>query len=134
MQPPWQQDQEYLRQTLALLESDDWNPLMGELLGFLQLLETAPSVALPTQSLSKNDHPSLEPNRPINPKRKRGRKLDTDLKEEKRIADAWQNGQYKTFEECGRALGKTKREIHLAIDNHRHRLHYKRRRHISARE
>jgi hypothetical protein len=43
--PPWQQDEEYRRQTRELLRHEGWRPLMGELLGFLQMLETAPSVA-----------------------------------------------------------------------------------------
>jgi hypothetical protein len=43
--PPWQQDEEYRRQTRALLRHEGWRPLMGELFCFLQMLETAPSVA-----------------------------------------------------------------------------------------
>jgi hypothetical protein len=45
LDPPWQRDEEYRRQTSELLRSDDWDPLMGELLGFIQLLEIAPSTA-----------------------------------------------------------------------------------------
>jgi hypothetical protein len=45
LQPAWQKDEEYRNRTQTLLRSPDWNPLMGELMGFLHMLETAPSVA-----------------------------------------------------------------------------------------
>ena len=121
-QPPWQQDQEYRRKTQALLNNDDWYLLLRELLGFLQLLETAPSVALPTQPPPKNQSPEkTELSEKAKAKRKRGRKPDTDLKEEQRIVAAWKTGRHKTYEECASALGRTPREISRAVDNNRHR-------------
>jgi hypothetical protein len=53
LDPPWQQDEQYRRQTRELLRRGDWGPLLGELLGFLQLLETAPSVGFQTPLLPR---------------------------------------------------------------------------------
>jgi hypothetical protein len=55
----WQQDPEYRRQTAERLRRDDWSPLLAELLGFLQLLETAPSVALQAPSSQSGGPPSI---------------------------------------------------------------------------
>ncbi len=59
------------------------------------------------------------------PKRKigktRGRIPDTDKKEDQRIVDAWGTRQYRTYEELGREIGKTKSEVGRAIDRHRKR-------------
>jgi hypothetical protein len=128
LQPPWQQDQEYRRKTQALIQDETWGRLQGELLGFLQLLETAPSVALPAQTPPKNQTSDMRELSKVKPKGKPGRKPDTDLKEERRIVDAWQTGQYKTYDECAAALHKGKREIARSIDNHRHRTRSKKRR------
>jgi hypothetical protein len=43
--PPWQEDQEYRHQVRELLQRLEWHSLSGELLGFLQKLEVAPSTA-----------------------------------------------------------------------------------------
>ncbi len=51
--------------------------------------------------------------------KKRGRKPDTDKKEDQRIFDAWGTGQHKTYEELGMEMGKTKAEVGRAIDRHR---------------
>lgn len=50
---------------------------------------------------------------------KRGRPSDTDPKADKRVADAWGTGCYRTYEACGQALGMTRRQVKLAIDRHR---------------
>jgi hypothetical protein len=62
------------------------------------------------------------------PKRRRGRKTDTDPTADRRVADAWQTGSYKDYEECGQALGMSGREVKLAIDRDRKRHSLKRRR------
>jgi hypothetical protein len=43
LNPPWQQDEVYRQQMRELLSRDSWHRLFGELAGFLQMLETAPS-------------------------------------------------------------------------------------------
>jgi hypothetical protein len=55
------------------------------------------------------------------PKGRRGRKPDTDPKADKRVADAWRSGQYPTYADCGKALGKSAKEIKKALDRERHR-------------
>jgi hypothetical protein len=50
-----------------------------------------------------------------------GRASDTDRKADNRIADAWKTGQYKTYAECGQALGMTRRQVKTAVDRHRKR-------------
>jgi hypothetical protein len=62
------------------------------------------------------------------PNAKRGRKPDTDPMVDKRVADAWGTGRYKTYEECGNALGMTKKDVKRAIDRDRHRPSGKHRR------
>jgi hypothetical protein len=61
-------------------------------------------------------------------KGQRGRKLDTDPKADKRVADAWTTGQYKTYRECAAALGMPEKKVRAAIDRHRHRTRNSRRR------
>jgi hypothetical protein len=67
-------------------------------------------------------------------KRGRGRKPDTSPKADKRVADAWATGQYKTYEGCGIALGMTKKQVKDAIDRHRKRQPAKRRKQSQAPE
>jgi hypothetical protein len=67
-------------------------------------------------------------------KRARGRKPDTDPKADKRVADAWATGEHKTYEDCGRALKMTRKQVKDAIDRHRHRTRGKRRRRAPAPE
>ncbi len=52
---------------------------------------------------------------------KRGRKPDTDPKEDKRIAEAWATGQYRTFADLERELELDKGEGKRAVDRHRKR-------------
>jgi hypothetical protein len=52
----------------------------------------------------------------------RGRHLETDPKADKQVSDAWKTHQYKTYADCGQALGKSERETYLAIERHRGRL------------
>jgi hypothetical protein len=58
--------------------------------------------------------------RPEREKPRRGRPY-TDPKVDKRVVDAWATGQYKTYEECGNALGMNKNAVKNAIDRDRHR-------------
>jgi len=51
----------------------------------------------------------------------RGRKPDTNAKEDKRIADAWATGRYKRFQELADQLSKPKLAVKQAIDRNRHR-------------
>ncbi len=55
------------------------------------------------------------------PRAKRGRKPDTDPKEDKRIAEAWATGQYRTFADLERELELDKGEGKRAVDRHRKR-------------
>jgi hypothetical protein len=67
-------------------------------------------------------------------KRGRGRKPDTNPTADKRVADAWATGQYKTYERCGIALGMTKKQVKDALDRHRKRQPAKRRKQSQAPE
>jgi hypothetical protein len=67
-------------------------------------------------------------------KGKRGRQPDTDPKADQRVADAWGTGRYRTYEDCARALGVSKKQVKDAIDRHRHRSPGKRRRRTEAPE
>lgn len=50
-----------------------------------------------------------------------GRKQETDPKQDRRIAEAWQTGRYARYEDLAKEEKTTKREVKLAIDRHRHR-------------
>jgi hypothetical protein len=52
---------------------------------------------------------------------KRGRPADTNEKEDRRIADAWDSGQHKTYEDLASILHIPKRDVELAIDRDRKR-------------
>jgi len=54
-------------------------------------------------------------------KQKRGRKIETDPKADKRIADAWATRRYKTYAELGQELKIAEREVYLALERHRAR-------------
>jgi hypothetical protein len=57
-------------------------------------------------------------------KGQRGRPVDTDPTEDRRIADAWATGSYRTYEECARKLGLGDRGKHIveaALDRERKR-------------
>jgi len=54
--------------------------------------------------------------------KKRGRPADSNAEEAKRISEAWKTGQFKDTNDLARELGKTQREVMLAIDRHRKRL------------
>jgi len=60
---------------------------------------------------------------PLVPRRRRrgGRPRDTDAKQDKRIADAWQTGRFAGYDDLARELGKTKRDVRMALDRHRKR-------------
>jgi hypothetical protein len=52
---------------------------------------------------------------------KTGRPVDTDPAADKRIADAWATGRFRTYAECARELGLSERKVRLAADRHRKR-------------
>lgn len=59
----------------------------------------------------------------------RGRRVDSDPKDDERISNAWNTGNYRTYDELARALDATGeikgRDVKLAIDRHRKRLEKK---------
>ena len=52
----------------------------------------------------------------------RGRKQDTDLKQDERIWDAWHSGRHESLEAVGSAFEMSKPEVIRALDRHRKRL------------
>lgn len=50
-----------------------------------------------------------------------GRPSDTDADEDRRIAEAWHSGSYRTYEDLDKKLDKPKGSVKRAIDRHRHR-------------
>jgi hypothetical protein len=73
------------------------------------------------------NHARIKPAEGDKGRRRRGRNPDTDPKADKRVADAWGTRAYRTHEECGRALGMTKKQVKDALDRHRKRPAGKRR-------
>jgi len=53
---------------------------------------------------------------------KRGRPIDTDHKEDKRVYEAWITETYVKYEDLARELGMTRRKIKNIVDRHRKRL------------
>jgi len=53
--------------------------------------------------------------------KKRGRKIDTDVDEDRRIFQAWDTGCYKVKSDLARELGKSTKHVKRAIDRHRKR-------------
>lgn len=85
-----------------------------------------PSQAQLTQHLAEatpvtNAMPNSVEGPKSKPRTKPGRKPDTDPKEDKRIADGWSSGQYKTFADMEREMGLCKGAARRAIDRHRKR-------------
>ncbi len=62
---------------------------------------------------------------PLKQPRKRGRPVDTDPKEDKRIYEAWKTGRHKTYADCDRELGLTRGATYSAVERHRKRLERK---------
>jgi hypothetical protein len=56
------------------------------------------------------------------PKGKRGRKRETDEKEDKRIFDGWKESGCRSYEDYAGVCGRTERKIRLAVDRHEKRL------------
>ena len=54
-------------------------------------------------------------------KKKRGRNIETNPKDDKQTYDAWKSGQHNQIEDLANKLGKQKRDVQLAIDRHRKR-------------
>lgn len=50
-----------------------------------------------------------------------GRRVDTDVREDARIAAAWAPRTYRTYADLGRELNITAEKVKYAIDRHRHR-------------
>ena len=55
------------------------------------------------------------------PKKRKTRKKRSDPKADKKIAEAWDTGQYRTEAALAAELNKTEREVHLAKERHRKR-------------
>jgi hypothetical protein len=62
-----------------------------------------------------------EPIRKNKPRKRRGRKPDTDPKYDKQVSDAWQTRRYRRYEDLAKELGTTKNEVKWALDRYRHR-------------
>ncbi len=54
-------------------------------------------------------------------KPKRGRRMDTNRDEDKRIYDGWKESGCRSFEEYATVCRRSKREIQKAIDRHKKR-------------
>lgn len=54
-------------------------------------------------------------------RRKRGRPFDTDVKQDRRLYEAWQTGQYRSKQELADAFHLSKKEVVKAIDRERKR-------------
>ena len=80
-----------------------------------------PSAVTPKQTEGKGGAGSTPLAAKKTAKRNRGRKLETDPKADKKVADAWATGQYKTYAELGQGLGKSEREVYLSLERHRAR-------------
>lgn len=72
----------------------------------------------PVESEPRNATPEQAPKRA----KRRGRKPDTDPKEDRRIFDAWQTGLYPTYADLDNALNLPNGEGKRACDRHRKRL------------
>jgi hypothetical protein len=55
------------------------------------------------------------------PKCAGGRPKDTDVEEDRRIAEAWNSGSHASLEDLASAKGKSKYEVQRALDRHRKR-------------
>jgi hypothetical protein len=51
----------------------------------------------------------------------RGRRTETDVKLDARIAQAWDTNQFKSFAELGKHFGIPEKEAKRAVDRHRKR-------------
>ena len=71
--------------------------------------------------IAQGDRDEQKKEVPTDRRGKPGRKRDTDPKADKKIAEAWQTGRYKTHAELGKELGKSERDVKLALDRHRKR-------------
>jgi hypothetical protein len=63
----------------------------------------------------------IKEKREVGPRPPRGRKPDTDPKDDQRIADAWGSKQYKTYDELAKELGMDVRDVKHALDRVRWR-------------
>lgn len=88
-----------------------------------RLMKLNPPALLRLLRKAHEQEGSADNERGTPPKRGRpGRKPDTDPKEDKRIFEAWQSGQYKTYAELENELRLLKGEGKRACDRHRKRV------------
>jgi hypothetical protein len=71
---------------------------------------------------------------PKKPRRPGGRPSDTDPKDDRRIAEAWQSKRYITVAELATCLGKPLQEVRKALDRHRKRAGKSRRKKLGQGE
>lgn len=87
-----------------------------------KLVELNPPALLGLLRKHRQQHGHADNAADDTPKRNRpGRKVDTDSKEDKRISDAWQTGQYRTYADLERELNLRAGEAKRACDRHRKR-------------
>ncbi len=95
--------------------------------GLSDLSDQAIALSDVYRNLESRIRAKIEGKKQVQPrgKGKRGRPTDTDLKEDKRISDAWKTGAHPTYEACGHALGMTGehigRRVREAVDRQRKR-------------
>jgi len=117
---------------LEAARADAWRPrLPGELplscrtaaalamdLAFQAVAKAEGGNGKPVESEPRDATPEQAPKRA----KRRGRKPDTNPKEDKRIFDVWQTGQYQTYADLDNALHLPNGEGKRACDRHRKRL------------
>jgi hypothetical protein len=80
------------------------------------------NVDQPPEVRSEGDGRTVVPTQVTEPRRRSGgRPADTDVREDRRIAEAWKTSQFKSLEDLAKTLGKAKHEVRKALDRHRHR-------------
>lgn len=65
--------------------------------------------------------PAAVPKESSRQEKRRGRKPDTDPKEDKRLATTWESGRYRTYAELDNEMNLPKGTSRRAVDRHRHR-------------
>ena len=81
----------------------------------LRLRDRIDKTVAPLSNATQNDPEST-------PKGKRGRKQETDPKEDKRIYDGWKASGFRTFAEYATKHGLKVRQVKLAVDRHEKQL------------
>lgn len=127
-------DKEVMKDALCslskLVETSDFDDFIQELSRIQRRIEKESQV-ISDQKRPLSEVTAVEPKTkgPSDPnegsvknKKKRGRPSDTDLKEDKRLYEAWKSGGHGSLEDLATQESKSKRDIHLAIDRHRKRI------------